>query len=761
MGVPQIRLSQQDLLVIEDTWWQVLSRDSAGATLRMTTNGCVNRTFTHFELQKLFFERKLKIARGAMLGLSRGVADALTRPLESFTAKQQEEALMRLDYVQACDRFFAKKLYPKRPEEGYARIGRVVARYRRNLSAYLTKKPVRALPLEEFGGTTIREWYWRWTRSGRQLAALVPLDHLKGSDEKKTDPVVLRVVADHVRERWLTLERPTVTQIHDTICQEIALQNETRAIPLAEPSEMLVRRWIDEHVDEYDEVFYRKGKEEADQLFRNVRRAPRATRPLQRVQVDHTPLDVLLVLGDGRPGGQKGRGKGKPVLKRAWLTVLIDEATRVIIGFHIGYERPSWTSVMQALRMAVLPKDLGTVPGVISEWPVFGVPEILIMDNGREFHSNSIKAAAGQLLMELRYAPKRKPHLKGKVERFLREVARDFLGFVPGRTFANVKERGDYDSEGMARLTLDKTIEFFTRWLVDIYHQRPHGGLMGRTPLHRWQDLQDFGVRLPPDAADLDALIGLVVDRTIQSIGIEYMGLVYSCDALHAMRRRPGHLGKLWMVKGDPLDLTVLLVLDEDHGKWLSVPCKHPELIEGLTLAMWRDVVELARALTREGQRVARATLLRAREQLMTEYAAMGGGSKPKGAMTPAEIDWFRSHVDDPFFDVALDASAPSGEAEHTVTRRAQAPRELAAAEDAARGTALPEFELAGEDAVVKRPVPVERAARSASNSPPKNPPKKAPSVPISSTVEKIKADAMASLALTFDEDDADDWTAE
>ena len=45
------------------------------------------------------------------------------------------------------------------------------------------------------------------------------------------------------------------------------------------------------------------------------------------------------------------------------LTVAIDAETRMICGFNLDYEVPSWESVMETLRMAALPKDLSDVSG--------------------------------------------------------------------------------------------------------------------------------------------------------------------------------------------------------------------------------------------------------------------------------------------------------------------------------------------------------------------------------------------------------------
>jgi len=58
---------------------------------------------------------------------------------------------------------------------------------------------------------------------------------------------------------------------------------------------------------------------------------------------------------------------------------------------------------------------------------------------------------------------------------------------LPGTTFSDVGRRGSYDSDRSACLSLEE----FERWLAiavaKYYHLRPHEGLDGQTPLHRWQ----------------------------------------------------------------------------------------------------------------------------------------------------------------------------------------------------------------------------------------------------------------------------------
>ena len=161
---------------------------------------------------------------------------------------------------------------------------------------------------------------------------------------------------------------------------------------------------------------------------------------------------------------------------------------------------------------------------------------------------------------------------------------------------------------------------------------------------------------MPPDGADLDAILSLAVDRTVTSVGVTFLGLIYQSKELQAIRRREGHLGQKLMVKGDPNDLGVVLVLDEgrgrERGKWISVPCNYPELSDGVSIVQWRETVALARQQTEPGRQVALSILRKCRLRLAELGAKLG--AKPS-RVRREELPWFRDNVDDPMFDIALD----------------------------------------------------------------------------------------------------------
>jgi len=96
----------------------------------------------------------------------------------------------------------------------------------------------------------------------------------------------------------------------------------------------------------------RSGAKTARQKFAAVTGANNVKHPLEVVQIDHTPADVILVdsferKAIGRPG----------------VTLAIDIATRMITGYHVSLDAPSRLSIALCLTRAVAPKaDLRLIP---------------------------------------------------------------------------------------------------------------------------------------------------------------------------------------------------------------------------------------------------------------------------------------------------------------------------------------------------------------------------------------------------------------
>ena len=158
-----------------------------------------------------------------------------------------------------------------------------------------------------------------------------------------------------------------------------------------------------------------------------------ATRILQRVEMDHSPLKVVV--------GTEAGPIGQP-----WLTLLIDYYSRMVVGFCLGFEPPSYAVIMEALRHAILPITYvkERYPRVQGVWPCFGLPEKVVCDRGSDLTSKDFEDAAFQLGVELDFNPPRTPHLKGRVESFFDGLVDLLTPSLPGRTFRNWANRADY-----------------------------------------------------------------------------------------------------------------------------------------------------------------------------------------------------------------------------------------------------------------------------------------------------------------------------
>jgi transposase InsO family protein len=133
-----------------------------------------------------------------------------------------------------------------------------------------------------------------------------------------------------------------------------------------------------------------------------------------------------------------------------------------LLAFLPRRRAPSATSVAMALRMACLPKSkwLNALE-IEADWPMYGIPEVLDLDNASEFHSEALRRGCERYGIRLDYRPPGQPYTGGHIERYLGTLMRRIHG-VPGTTMSNVKERGTYKSEKHASLSLRELESWLT-----------------------------------------------------------------------------------------------------------------------------------------------------------------------------------------------------------------------------------------------------------------------------------------------------------
>lgn len=96
-----------------------------------------------------------------------------------------------------------------------------------------------------------------------------------------------------------------------------------------------------------------------------------AARPNEQWQADHTLLDIAIL-------GKKGTEE------RPWLTIVLDDYSRAVVGYTLYIGAPSAEQTALALHQAINTK---TNP----DWPVCGLPDVLYSDHGSDFTSERLK----------------------------------------------------------------------------------------------------------------------------------------------------------------------------------------------------------------------------------------------------------------------------------------------------------------------------------------------------------------------------------
>ncbi|NJA08340.1 transposase [Methylococcaceae bacterium WWC4] len=418
---------------------------------------------------------------------------------------------------------------------------------------------------------SLYRWRKRWIKADRSVPALV--SYTKGPKSKRRIVKELeKLVQQLIDEMYLKSEGDNVNDVYETLKLKIKALNVNRNTPLAIPSRATVYRYVGTY-DEYLVMAARKGKQAADKHFRATGRGPEPKYILERAEVDHTPLDLLIV------DDLTGLTIGRPT-----VTFILDRFSRLPLGFEIGFEPPSELAVMRALRHAILPKNYVAqqYPDVESQWLAYGIMVTLVCDNGLEFHSEQLKRMCAELNIEIIYCPKKQPHYKGAIERFLGTFNRQLSHKIAGTTFSNITERGDYDSENSANMTLAEFKKLLHVWIIDVYSQARHKSL-GINPALAWQDgLKIIEPVLPESKEKLDLILAIQKTRRLNHEGVQFEGLMYNSAELAVLRKR-GIASAT--VRINPEDLGVIWVFDEQQGDYFTVPCTYPEYANNLTLA--------------------------------------------------------------------------------------------------------------------------------------------------------------------------------
>lgn len=258
-----------------------------------------------------------------------------------------------------------------------------------------------------------------------------------------------------------------------------------------------------------------------------------------KYEIDATIADIYLI-----SDSDKQSIVGRPI-----VYLVADVFSRMIAGFYIGFENPSYAVAMQAFQVAVTDKvELCKKFGIeitTEDWPCIGLPEAILADRG-ELLGYQIETIEKNFSIRIENTPAFRGDLKGIVERYFNTIQAKFKPFTSEHGLVEgVKavRRGGHDYRIDATLTISDFTEIIlrsilihnnTQQLVKYDREADMPADMPLIPIEIWHwGIQNRTGKLR--AVDDNLLSIALLPRqkaTLSDLGLKLFGVYYQCKEI-------------------------------------------------------------------------------------------------------------------------------------------------------------------------------------------------------------------------------------
>ncbi|MBU2958907.1 DDE-type integrase/transposase/recombinase [Paracoccus sp. 1_MG-2023] len=423
----------------------------------------------------------------------------------------------------------------------------------------------------------IHRWYCAFRRGGQN--ALFDEYARSGNRSTRYTEAEQALAWSVIRQR-LDEERCSIQSIVDSVKAVFKVQNEKAASTnppgrlLTIPGYDYVRNAINA-LAPLDHAVRTRGLKVAYRDMHALGVGVKTSRALERVEIDEYTFDLMVILR-GLGVWDWLRAEERTMLgldgstRRVTLSAAIDVHTRCIVGMQIAAGET--TSLLRdTVEMIFMDKTpIADAVGALEAWDMHGRPEMIVLDRGPNYVGDEVYDLLAALGIVNLGAPARKPWLRPFVERLFKTIHLGFAQRFAGRTFSNVVARGENDPAARVSLTLDEFLHWLVRWIVDIYHNTAHDGLLGHTPAKAWKQSQNPSCLQAVSREELRKVFGIRRSRSLGPSGITMMHIRYQTDELmrffYASSNRPKELEVAWW----PHDIgTISVKVAQD--RWMNV----------------------------------------------------------------------------------------------------------------------------------------------------------------------------------------------
>lgn len=278
-------------------------------------------------------------------------------------------------------------------------------------------------------------------------------------------------------------------------------------------------------------------------------------RPYQRVQFDGHRIDTAIAVVYKTPEGDEV----VEVMNRIWLLVIIDVATRAILGHHLCLNKEySSSDVLQCIRNAVVPwkpktlsipglnySSTGSFPSYLIKEAKWGLWDEFLYDNAKANLSNIVRDRLTNIVgSSVNAGPVGVPERRAIIERFFRTLEESSYHQLPSTTGSHPKDplRKDPEKQAVKYKIQASHLEEITDVLIANYNGTPHEGINNLTPLEALEQriLRGMPIRaMPEEQRNEVAFFSMKVERVVKGNKqqgkrphINYEGVTYHNEIL-------------------------------------------------------------------------------------------------------------------------------------------------------------------------------------------------------------------------------------
>lgn len=181
-------------------------------------------------------------------------------------------------------------------------------------------------------------------------------------------------------------------------------------------------------------------------------------------------------------------------------------------------------------------------PLVENDWVAFGKPREIVVDNSTVNDSKDFEDACFQLGIHLQFCKVGAGNQKGSIERAFRTLNSKYIHGLKGTTYSNILERGVYDSEGKACISMQGFIYICHIALVDMVANSFNRKIGGK-PRDKWLKGLAENPQIKPAIGRTKMELKLILmsgleHRIIQNKGVVIKNEYYTSPELMKLRRK-------------------------------------------------------------------------------------------------------------------------------------------------------------------------------------------------------------------------------